>query len=244
MLAACGTPRPSGRSREAAAAAARLEKTASKTAQDWLKLGDYYQTQPGRIISARQAYQNALALTDDRKLRARALLGMGELWHRSMEYSQAINCYHQSIALDPTSASAFMHLGVATFARDRTNASYQNDAMELLAKARSLDPGYGDPVAWQGLICHARGNVPDAIVAYETALNLRLSETLKGDVLKELGRAYLQNGMFEDAESAFLRLQRECPGYDGPVLREQIRKTRELIKKRDKGKRLVEKGAR
>ena len=220
----------------------RTSDTKPKSAEDYLEIGQRLLAQPGRSISAHEAFKKAFQLADDKRLQARALVGIGEFWHRSAEYPRAIGYYNRAIAIDPKCADAFMHLGVAIYAKDRRNPDYQSEAMDLLSRARSLDPAFGDAIAWQGLIHHARGKIGDAVFCYESALNLRLSRSLKGDVLKELGRAYLQSAQFEEALTTFLRLKREFPDYDGPDLREQIKKTRELIKLRDKGKRIVEGG--
>ena len=239
MVCACGASQSTQRSATPAEGPPPSARN-STTAEDYLELGDYLGSDPDRQLSARDAYLKALELTDDEKLRARAFVGLGEFFQRAQEYARAIAYYQQAITLDPASASAFMHLGVAVFARDRTDPKGQTEAKDLLTRAARLDPELGDPLAWHGLILSTQGHVAEAALYYERALELGLPRTVKVEVLRELGIAYQKSGRFEEAVDAFEQIRREFPQYDGTALRAEIEKTRRLIELRDEGKNIVE----
>jgi tetratricopeptide (TPR) repeat protein len=119
---------------------------------------------------------------------ARAYVGLGR-------FDQAIQVYHQAIALEPRLAVNHNALGYLYFELGR-----YDDAIAAYKRAAEIDPNYADPHNGIGNVYAQIGRFDAAVAEYERALVL---DPKLVSPRNSLGYLYLHQGALERAESEF-----------------------------------------
>lgn len=101
----------------------------------WNKTGIAYNQLPNQLDQARKAYQQAIKLKPDY---VEAINNLGTIYYAKKSYRRAISYYRKAISLapeDPRSASFYLNMGVALFARKEYDECAKANQMAL-----KLDP--------------------------------------------------------------------------------------------------------
>jgi tetratricopeptide (TPR) repeat protein len=107
------------------------QAASSKNPILWNKTGIAYNQLPNQIDQARKAYQQAVKLKPDY---AEAINNLGTVYYAKKSYRRAISYYQKAIALapeDPRSASFYLNLGIAFFARKQLDQCVEANQMAL-----------------------------------------------------------------------------------------------------------------
>jgi len=132
-----------------------------------IDLGFCRETQ-GNLQQALQEYQTALQVTHSKFLRKRALINLGGVHRALRQFDLARNDYHECLKIDPGDQDALK--GLARVDKEEKMPSLE-DTIEALSRAAAAHPD-ARLYLQLGKLQRAAGRVPDALISYQTALNL------------------------------------------------------------------------
>ncbi|MBW4638132.1 MAG: tetratricopeptide repeat protein [Gloeocapsa sp. UFS-A4-WI-NPMV-4B04] len=125
-------------------------------------------------------------------------------------YEEAEKIYNEILEQDENRAGVLLNLGTLYYATNR----YQL-ALDTLLKALDLEPSRAVHHYHIGLVLEKVGAIPQAIQAYEEAINLD-SEWI--DAYNNLGNIFLKAGKIEEAEATYKKAIAAKPEHFGSYL--------------------------
>ncbi len=147
--------------------------------------------------NALRAYQSALETSAEADIRAAALLGIARVQYARGEYAAALETLRsleETYPEAPQESEACFHLGHTYAALAR-----HSEAAETYARCADLMPEIAAYLhELRGDAFMASEAYPQAVEAYQTALQFGRTGTREGERLK-LASAYTQNGQYSDA---------------------------------------------
>lgn len=153
-------------------------------------------------------YQQAIARHQNDHDRAVSWNGLGNVYLATNQYAPAVEAYQKAIQLDPTDAWPYHNLG---FVQKQVGQYQRAIGLYLQAIDRFKDKRSA-AISWNNLgnVYSLLGRQPDAVEAYQTAIDLRPDYALPWN---SLGEIYLEQQQPAEAIKAFeAAIQRE-PGY-------------------------------
>ncbi|KAL5968219.1 Small glutamine-rich tetratricopeptide repeat-containing protein beta [Taenia solium] len=110
---------------------------------------------------------SARQVTPGDKVKAEKLKTQGNSFMALDKFDEAIDCYSQAIALDPTNAIYYCNRAAA-----KSRLNKDNDCIEDCEKAVEIDPTYSKAYGRMGLAYCSVGKYEKAIEAYKKAISL------------------------------------------------------------------------
>uniref|UniRef100_A0A0R3W549 TPR_REGION domain-containing protein n=1 Tax=Taenia asiatica TaxID=60517 RepID=A0A0R3W549_TAEAS len=110
---------------------------------------------------------SARQVTPGDKVEAEKLKTQGNSFMALDKFDEAIDCYSQAIALDPTNAIYYCNRAAA-----KSRLNKDNDCIEDCEKALEIDPTYSKAYGRMGLAYSTMGKYEKAIEAYKKAISL------------------------------------------------------------------------
>ena len=154
----------------------------------------------GDPAAAEAAFRKALLVAPDD---FSANYGLGRSLHRQNRLLDAVAAYHKALVIQPDAPAANMHMALVYLQLDNTPA-----ALPFAEKAVRLDPKHGPARINLGVAYERLNRVDDAILQYETAMEL-VEPTPQ--ILRNLLNAYASGKRYAEAANTAAALVKMEP---------------------------------
>ena len=128
---------------------------------------------------------------------------MGEIYGHSGDFKSAEDSLMKAFAISPNDPLINFNLGISLYHQNKFK-----DAVEYLVRAAQFDPQQFDVWFYLGMSCEGLGAKDNAIISFEHAIAIDLESV---EVLKRLGRLYMESERWELAVEALERLFKMQP---------------------------------